>query len=511
MTSLAALAPALLARARADQVALLYASWHRTSLSMLLGAALLCFVLWGQASPWWIGGMDCADRRESGMARCPRAGVGTAASRHRGHAALGSLLVRRVDAGRRIVGTRIAGHVSAIGGPPGAADRVRIRRRVGRTQPHGSVPALVLRVRAAGAGSADRARRAGRRPGPPVYGAGDDGRAGVHPRLRAPVERCAHPIAGNAVRKHRPHRGAKGKSRAAHDARTAAEAANRAKSQLLAAASHDLRQPLHAVGLYIAALAARATEPEWRPLVGSMQRAVAALEGQFEQLLDLSRLEAGALNPESVRVAVAPLFARVATEFEPQADAKGSTLRAAASRLAVRSDPALLERIVRNLVANAVRYTESGGVLIGTRLRGLRSRSTSSIRALASLANISRASSRSSTRSANRAAAARTPGWASGSRSCAGSPRCSAIVSNVVSRVGRGSRFRVLAPRSVGAREGSPTLQRRKIAVPHAGPASLRGALVAVIDDDPSAVDAMTRAVRNLGRERRRAAATRMR
>ncbi len=62
----------------------------------------------------------------------------------------------------------------------------------------------------------------------------------------------------------------------------------------------------------------------------------------------------------------------------------------------------------------------------------------------------------------------------------------------VVSRVGRGSRFRVLAPRAVGARDRSPALQRRKIAVTHAGPASMSGALVAVVDDDPSAVDAMT-------------------
>ena len=170
----AALAPALLARARADQVALLYAGWHRTSLSMLLGAALLCFVLWEQASPWWIGGVGRADRREPGMARRARARVAPAAARHRCDAALGSLLVGRVDAGRRAVGTRRARHVSAIGGAPGAAHRVPVRRRAGRTQPHRGVPAVVLRVRAAGAGAADRARRARRRPGAPVHGAGDE-------------------------------------------------------------------------------------------------------------------------------------------------------------------------------------------------------------------------------------------------------------------------------------------------------------------------------------------------
>jgi signal transduction histidine kinase len=164
--------------------------------------------------------------------------------------------------------------------------------------------------------------------------------------------------------------GLKRQTRAAHEARAAAEAANRAKSQLLAAASHDLRQPLHALGLYTAVLAARASDAPWQPLVGNVQSAVNALEAQFAQLLDLSQLEAGAHTPERSRVALAPLLARVAAEFRPQAEGKGLVLRCAKTRLAVDSDAALLERMVRNLVANAVRYTLQGGILIGARRRG---------------------------------------------------------------------------------------------------------------------------------------------
>src|SRR6185312_1422864 len=164
----------------------------------------------------------------------------------------------------------------------------------------------------------------------------------------------------------------KDRTRTAQDARAAAEAANRAKSQLLAAASHDLRQPLHALGLYVAALAARARDAEWRPLVTHVESAANALELQFAQLLDLSRLDAGALTPERGDVALGALFARIRTEFAPQAAARGLTLRIVPTRLVADSDPTLLERIVGNLVANGIRYTSRGSVLLGARRCGAR-------------------------------------------------------------------------------------------------------------------------------------------
>ena len=162
----------------------------------------------------------------------------------------------------------------------------------------------------------------------------------------------------------------KSRSEDADRARRRAEQANQSKSQFLAAASHDLRQPLHAMGLYAAALSLRAREPEIKPLVASINASVEALESLFAQLLDLSRLEAGALQPRTGTVALDPLFTRLAADFAPLAAASGLALSIRPTRLAVVSDPVLLERVLRNLVANALRYTHAGGVVVGARRRG---------------------------------------------------------------------------------------------------------------------------------------------
>ncbi len=276
------------------------------------------------------------------------------------------------------------------------------------------------------------------------------------------------------------------KSRVAQDARASAESANRSKSQLLAAASHDLRQPLHALGLYVAALAARAQEASIKPLVKSIQRAMAALEGQFEQLLDLSRLEAGALTPVPARVALAPLFAKIVAELSPHAEHKRLHLRMAPTRLAVRSDPALLERIVRNLVANAVRYTERGGVLVGARRVGREV----AIDVVDTGVGIAEALQSRIFEEFFQVRETRS------SRAHAGLGLGLAIVRrlavllgheiDVASRVGRGSRFRVRAPAA------SSATQRKATSRPELPPLSMSGALVAVVDDDPCAVDAMS-------------------
>jgi signal transduction histidine kinase/ActR/RegA family two-component response regulator len=148
------------------------------------------------------------------------------------------------------------------------------------------------------------------------------------------------------------------------------ESANQAKSRFLAAASHDLRQPMHALGLFIAQLRARIHEPETLALVGKVESAVTALQELLDALLDISRLDAGVVSPTPVDFRLQPLLTRLDVAFAPQAERKGVRLRAAPTRLAVQSDPVLLERILLNLLANAVRYTGQGAILLGCRRRG---------------------------------------------------------------------------------------------------------------------------------------------
>jgi len=148
------------------------------------------------------------------------------------------------------------------------------------------------------------------------------------------------------------------------------ERANQARSRLLRAASHDLRQPLHALGLFVAQFGARSPDAETRHIAAQAGAAVSALQELLDAILDISRLDAGAISPKVADFAIATLLDRLTTAFAPSAAEKGLRLRVVPSRLYVRSDPVLLERILLNLAANALRYTQRGGVLIGCRRRG---------------------------------------------------------------------------------------------------------------------------------------------
>jgi CheY-like chemotaxis protein len=157
---------------------------------------------------------------------------------------------------------------------------------------------------------------------------------------------------------------------AADTARSDAEIANRSKTQFFAAASHDLRQPLHAMGLFAAALSDRVHDPEVQQVVHSINASVDALEGLFNELLDISKIDAGVIKPALSHFALAPLLERLRMDFEPEAFERRLVLRVVPTRLFVHSDPVLLERILRNLIANALRYTWQGGVVVGARRRG---------------------------------------------------------------------------------------------------------------------------------------------
>jgi signal transduction histidine kinase/CheY-like chemotaxis protein len=159
-------------------------------------------------------------------------------------------------------------------------------------------------------------------------------------------------------------------TQAAEAARARAEQANLAKSQFLAAASHDLRQPLHALGLFSASLETLRLDDEGRAVVGRIQDSVGALESLFDALLDVSKLDAGVVHPQLSGVNADGVFARMAHYSDAAARAKGLALRFAPCGYRVLADPALLEQILANLVANAVRYTEAGGVLVGCRRAG---------------------------------------------------------------------------------------------------------------------------------------------
>jgi len=155
----------------------------------------------------------------------------------------------------------------------------------------------------------------------------------------------------------------------AEDARRAAETATRSKTQFFAAASHDLRQPLQAIGIYVSLLKKRAQGP-LEPLVGNLSTAVGSLSKLVEELLEISRLDAGAIQPRMQQISIDDMFNVLEQEFAPQASAKGLKLRIRMSGYTVESDSTLLMRVVRNLIANAVRYTSKGGVLLAARLHG---------------------------------------------------------------------------------------------------------------------------------------------
>jgi signal transduction histidine kinase/CheY-like chemotaxis protein len=147
------------------------------------------------------------------------------------------------------------------------------------------------------------------------------------------------------------------------------ELASTAKSRFLAAASHDLRQPMHALGLFVARLRETVHARDAVHTIEQIEASVRALDQLLDALLDISRLDAGVLKPRLEDFQVQPLLARMQTEFLPAAQAKGLRLSVMPSRLVVRSDPVLLERILMNLMSNAVRYTSLGGIIVGARRR----------------------------------------------------------------------------------------------------------------------------------------------
>jgi len=170
-----------------------------------------------------------------------------------------------------------------------------------------------------------------------------------------------------AARLHESYSGLEGK---VEERTRQLEAANQAKSRFVAAASHDLRQPLHALGLFVAQLHGKLHASERAQLISRIEEALSAMNELFSALLDISKLDAGATTVNITVFPVAQLLAHAETTFAGAAREKELTFRALPSDAWVRSDFILLQQIVFNLVHNALRYTRSGGVLVGCRKRG---------------------------------------------------------------------------------------------------------------------------------------------
>lgn len=492
MSPLAGIAPALIARARDDQVATVYASWGRSTASMLFGAALLIVAMWGEVAPGavaaWLGLVALNQAWRWRLVRAwRRARPGPSATLRWGRywaigsAAAGSLWgLAAVVVYPASVPHQALLIVCLFGVVLGGVNLTA----VWRPSFYGFVlPVLVpLIVRVALEGDAVHVNT-----------------ALVMSVVLGFVLAFGHRVndvltQALAMRYENVDLIAelKGQTRAAIDARAAAESANRAKSQLLAAASHDLRQPLHAVGLYVAALGARVTGGDGRSLIDRVQAALDTLEAQFGQLIDLSRLEAGALTVDRARVPLAPLVAAIVAEFAPQAEAKGLRLVGVPTRLAVDSDPALLARIVRNFVGNAVRYTRAGGVVIGPRRRGDRV-AIEIVDTGIGIAPEHQARIFEEFFQVQRSGGSSNAGRGMG-LGLALVRRFADLLGHritVLSRPGRGSRFAVEMPRVTDLRSPLPHEYRAPASSMGSFESALYGATVAVVDDDVAAVDAM--------------------
>lgn len=154
--------------------------------------------------------------------------------------------------------------------------------------------------------------------------------------------------------------------------KTQAEQANRAKTQFLASASHDLRQPVHALALFASALKYEVDSAKGRDIMQHLAKSIESIDELLSSLLDISKLDAGVVKVNAADIRLQPIFNQIGSEFQAQAERLNLAFRVRDTALAVRSDPVLLTNVIRNLVSNALRYTRHGGVLLACRRHGNR-------------------------------------------------------------------------------------------------------------------------------------------
>ncbi len=152
-------------------------------------------------------------------------------------------------------------------------------------------------------------------------------------------------------------------------AQAAAEEANQGKTRFLAAAGHDILQPLNAARLYSTALAEKLGRSETSEFARNIDSSLEAVEAILGMVLDISRLDTGSLKPDLSVFRLDKLMSQIATDFTPLAAAKGLKLRVVPSSIVVKTDRNMLRRLIQNLVSNSIKYSRKGGILLGVRRR----------------------------------------------------------------------------------------------------------------------------------------------
>jgi signal transduction histidine kinase/CheY-like chemotaxis protein len=270
--------------------------------------------------------------------------------------------------------------------------------------------------------------------------------------------------------------------------------ANLSKSRFLAAASHDLRQPLHALNLFAAQLRYEKDQTERDRLALRIDTAVANMNELFNALLDISKLDAGAMTATVTEFPVRRVLSRIAATFAPAARDKGLRLGTILSSAWVRSDPILLERILINLVSNAVRYTSAGGIVVGCRRVGDALR----IDVCDTGIGIATDQQRSIFGEFYQVAPPGRTGEVGLGLGLAIVERLCSVLDHSISLVstqGKGSRFSISVPRVPAGVESAAATAASGTAAPN----HLSGKLVVVIDDDELALEGTGGLLRSWG------------
>lgn len=275
-------------------------------------------------------------------------------------------------------------------------------------------------------------------------------------------------------------------------AKVKAEQATASKSRFLAAASHDLRQPLHALTLFARALSRRVEGREAKGLVAQTEQALASLKEMFDALLDVSRLDAGLIEPKPQDVVLSEFVERVSAGTRAEAEHRGLAFRSRAIDAVVRIDQALLETLIRNLLSNGLKFTRKGGIMLQCR----RVEGRIAIEVLDTGVGIPPDAGDSVFQEFHRskfAAAGSNDGLGLGLSIVKRYAELLGIEVSYRSRPGRGTRFRVLLPAAaeIGAAHTA--------AASRAEPCSLKNKRILVLDDEPLIVESLARDLTDRG------------